>query len=178
MVEKRLLVKTTNKVEREIYYLGHFAMQALHRDKVPHKDSRQAKYLDSIAIRTENGPRFRNNRHNVTRTSSSNKRQEPSAPKKRDVTPSAKKSKLNPKLPLFTSDEESSNNPTEVPSKDKDGALNSVKSTSDNESKDSDDSSSSDEESEKSNHSSPKSATKLISIRDIMNGMLADTRSV
>jgi hypothetical protein len=73
MVEKRLLVKTTNKVKTGIYYLGHFAMQALHRDKVPHKDNRQDKYLESIAICTENGHRFRNNRHNITRTSSSNK---------------------------------------------------------------------------------------------------------
>jgi hypothetical protein len=38
MVEKCLLIKTTNKVKTEIYYLGHFAMQALHRKKLPHKE--------------------------------------------------------------------------------------------------------------------------------------------
>jgi hypothetical protein len=113
--------------------------------------------------------------HNITQTSSSNKWQEPSASKKSSVTPSAKKIKLNPKLPLFTSDEESSKNPTEAPSKDKDGALINVKPISDDESKNSDNSSYSDEESEKSKHSSPKSATRTISLCDIMNGMLEDT---
>jgi hypothetical protein len=187
MVEKRLLVKTTNKVKTEIYYLGHFAMQALDRTKLPDKDARQDEYQESITIRQDNRFRVRNNRQNITRTSSSNKQQESSASKKSSVTPSAKKSKLNPKPPLFTSDEDSSKYPTEAPSKDKDGALINGKSTSndeskkpddisssDKESRNSNDSSSSDEESEKSDHSSPK----LISLRDIMNVILPDSRSV
>jgi hypothetical protein len=110
MVKKLLLVKATNKVRTETYYLGHFAMQALSRDKVPDVDIKQNTYLESITIRTENGHRFRNNRHNITRTSTINKQQElsASASKKNRVTPSAKKSKLNPKRPLFSSDKESS----------------------------------------------------------------------
>jgi hypothetical protein len=58
MVEERMLIKTTNKVNTEIYYLGHFAIQALGREKVPHKDNRQDKYRESIDIRSENGHRF------------------------------------------------------------------------------------------------------------------------
>jgi hypothetical protein len=77
--------------------------------------------------------------------------------------------------------------PLRHPPKIKDGALINGKSTSDNESKKSDDSSSSDEESKNSNDSSSSnkeseksehSSPKLISIRDIMNGILADSRSV
>jgi hypothetical protein len=183
-----MLVKETNKVGTQIYYLGYFAMQALDRTKLPDKDARQNQFLESINIRSDNGHRVRNNRQNITRTSSSNKRPEPSASKKgskkSSVTPSAKKSKLNPKLPLFASDEKSSKNPTDAPSKDKDGALINGKSTSDDESGKPDDSSSSDEESEKSNDSpssdeesekSDHSSTKFISISDIMN---PDFRSV
>jgi hypothetical protein len=127
MAEEEMLVKSTNKVGTQIYYLGHFATQALDRTTLPDKDARQNQFLESINIRTDNGHRVRNNRQNITRTSSSNKRPESSASKKgskkSSVTPSAKKSKLNPKLSLFTSDEESSIDPTDAPSKDKDGAL-------------------------------------------------------
>jgi hypothetical protein len=185
MVEKLLLVKATNKVGTEIYYLGRFAMQSIHCDKVPHVDTRQNKYLESITIRTENGHRFRNNRHNITRTSSSNKRQEPSAPKKSSATPSAlKKARTDPKIPLSSSDEESSKNLTESSSKDKENTLINGKSTSDDKSEKSDDQSSSDDESEKSKKSSSsterekQAATRTISLHDIMDGMLADTRSV
>jgi hypothetical protein len=159
MVEKRLLIKTTNnKVKTEIYYLGHFAMQSLHREKVPHKDSRQDKYLESIAIRSENGHRFRNNSQNTTRTSSSNKQPVSLASKKSSVTPSAsKKARTDPKPPLSISEEESSKNLTEPSSRNKDGTLINVKSTSDDESEKSNDSSSSDNESEKSDEESAKS---------------------
>jgi hypothetical protein len=191
MVEKRLPVKTTNKVKTEINYLGHFVMQSLHRDKVPQVDNRQDKYLESITIRTENGHRFRNNRHNITRTSSSNKRQESSASKKSSVTPSAKKSRLNLKIPLFSSDEESSKNPIGTPSKDKKDTLSNDKSSSDDDSEKSDDQSSSDEESEKSYEESEKSensppntkqekqaATGTTSLLEFMNGILANSRTV
>jgi hypothetical protein len=41
MVEEEMLVKSSNKVGTPIYYLGHFAMQALDRTKLPDKDARQ-----------------------------------------------------------------------------------------------------------------------------------------
>jgi hypothetical protein len=156
MVEKRLLIKTTNKVKTEINYLGQFAMQSLHREKVPHVDTKQDKYQESITICSENGFRVRNNRQNITRTSSSNKRQESSASKKSSVTPLAKKkAKTDPKPPLSSSDKESSKSLTEPSSKNKDVTLINVKFTSDDESEKSDNSSSSDKESEKSEHSPP-----------------------
>jgi hypothetical protein len=191
MVEKRLLVKTTNKVKTEIYYLGHFAMQLLHRDKVPDVDVRQNQYLESITIRSDNGYRVRNKRQNTARTSSSNKRQELSASKKSSVTPLATKARTDPNPPLSSSNEESSKSRTEPSSKDKEGTLINSKSTSDDESEKSNDQSSSNEESKKSNEESEKSkkssssterekqaATRTISLHDIMDGMLADTRSV
>jgi hypothetical protein len=55
MVEELLLVEATNKIGTVIYYLGHFAMQALDRDKVLDVDTRQDKYIESIAICSENG---------------------------------------------------------------------------------------------------------------------------
>jgi hypothetical protein len=73
VVEELLLVKATNKVGTEIYYLGHFAMEALDRDKVPDVDTRQEKYIESITICSENGFRVENNRHNATRAPTSNK---------------------------------------------------------------------------------------------------------
>jgi hypothetical protein len=182
MVEKEMLVKATNKVGTPIYYLGNFAMQVLDRTKITDVDARQNKFVESIKIGFDNGYRVRNKRQATARTSSSNKRQESSASKKgskkSSVTPSAKKSKLNPNPPLFTSDEESSKNPTDEPSKDKDGTLINSKSTSDDESESSDKSSSSDKESEKSKDNPPSdkeseksehSSVKVISIRDIMD---------
>jgi hypothetical protein len=151
MVEEKMLVKATNKVGTEIYYLGHFAIQSLQRDKVPNVDSRPDKYQESITIRSDNGFRVRNKRQDTALTSSNNKQQESSTSKKgskkSSVTPSAKKSKPNPNPPVFTSDEESPKNPTDAPSKDKDGALINGKSTSDDESEKDKNSSSSDEES-------------------------------
>jgi hypothetical protein len=98
MAEKRLLVKTTNKVKTEINYLGHFAMQALDRTKLLDKDARQNKFLESISIRSDNGYRDRNKRQNIARASSSNKRQESSTSKKSSITPSAtKKARTGPK---------------------------------------------------------------------------------
>jgi hypothetical protein len=108
MVEKEMLVKASNKVGTPIYYLGHFAMEALDRTKLPDKDARQNQFLESINIRSDNGHRVRNKRQTTARISSSNKCQESSASKKgskkSSVTPSAKKSKPNPNPPLFTSD--------------------------------------------------------------------------
>jgi hypothetical protein len=82
MVEEKMLVKATNKVGTEIYYLEHFAMQSLQRYN---------QFLESITICSDNGYRVRNKRQNTARTSISNKRQESSASKKSSVTPSAKK---------------------------------------------------------------------------------------
>jgi hypothetical protein len=73
MVEEEMLVKASNKVGTPIYYLGHFAMQALDRTKLPDKDARQNQFLESIKIRPDNGHRVRNKRQNTARTSSSNK---------------------------------------------------------------------------------------------------------
>jgi hypothetical protein len=39
MVEKDMLVKASNKVGAPIYYLGHFAMEALDCIKLPDKDA-------------------------------------------------------------------------------------------------------------------------------------------
>jgi hypothetical protein len=178
LVEKEMLVKATNKVGTPIYYLGKFAMEALDHTKLPDKDARQNQSLESINIRSDNGHRvIRNKRQTTARTPSSNKRQESSASnkgsKRSSVTPLAKKGKPNPNTPIFTSDEESSKNPTAAPSKDKDGALINGKSTSDGESENNDGSSSIDKESEKSKDSPPSdkeseksdhSSTKFISI--------------
>jgi hypothetical protein len=101
MVEEEMLVKATNKVGTQIYYLGHFAMQALDRTKLPDKDARQNQFLESINICLDNGHRVRNKRQTTARTSSSNKCQESSTSKKSSVTPLAKKSKLNLKQPLI-----------------------------------------------------------------------------
>jgi hypothetical protein len=79
MVEEKMLVKATNKVGTEVYYLGNFGMQSLQRDKIPNVDSRPDKYQKSINIRSDNGFRVRNKRQTTTKTSSSNKRQESSA---------------------------------------------------------------------------------------------------
>jgi hypothetical protein len=76
MLEEKMLIKTNNRVKTEIYYLGHFAMQALDRTKVPDVDARQNQFLKSIKIRSDNGYRVRNKRQNPARASSSNKRQE------------------------------------------------------------------------------------------------------
>jgi uncharacterized protein YukE len=82
MLEEKMLVEATNKVGTEIYYLGHFAMQLLQRDKVPNMDSRPDKYQESITICSDNGFRVRNKRQDKARTSSNNKRQESSASKR------------------------------------------------------------------------------------------------
>jgi hypothetical protein len=74
MVEEKMLVKATNKVGTEVYYLGNFGMEALHRVKLPNVDSRQDKYQESITICSDNGYRVRNKRQNTARTSSNNKR--------------------------------------------------------------------------------------------------------
>jgi hypothetical protein len=153
MVEEKMLVKATNKVGTEIYYLGHFAMQSLQRDKVPDTDVTQNQFLESITICSDNGFGVKNKRQDTARTSI-NKRQESSASKKSSVTPSAtKKARTDPKPSLSSSDEESSKSLTESSSKNKDGALINGKSTSDDESEKDDDSSSSDDESETSNKS-------------------------
>jgi hypothetical protein len=183
MVEEKMPVKSTNKVETEIFYMGYFTMQSLQRIKLPDKDARQNQFLESISICSDNGYRVRNKRQNTARTSSSNKRQESSASKKSSVTPSAtKKVRTVPKPTLSSSDEESSKNLTKPSSKNKDGTLINVKSTSDDESESSDDSSSSDEESEKSEHSptnteQEKQTDTHISFRDLVKDILADTRS-
>jgi hypothetical protein len=151
MMEERMLVKATNKVETEVHYLGNFGMEVLHRVKLPNVDSRPDKYQESITLCSDNGFRVRNKRQDTARTSSNNKRQESSASKKgskkSSVTPSAKKSKPNPNSPVFTSDKESPKHPTDAPSKEKDGALINGKSTINDESEKDNDSSSSDEES-------------------------------
>jgi hypothetical protein len=178
MVEEEMLVKASNKVGTPIYYLGHFAIQALDRTKLPDKDDRQNQFLESIKIRSDNGFRVRNKRQNTARTSSSNKGQEPPASKKSGITPSAKKkARTNPKPTLSSSDEELPKRLTEPPPKDKDGTLTNNKSTSDDESEKDNNSSSSDDESETSNNSpsseeesekSEHSSVEVISIRDIM----------
>jgi hypothetical protein len=146
-----MLVKATNKVKTEVYYLGKFAMEALHRVKLPSMDARQDKYQESITIRSDIGYRVRNKRQNTARTSST-KRQEPSASKKSSVTPSATKKAITDLKPtLSSSDQELPKRLTKPPTKDKDGTLINVKSTSDDESKKNDDSSSSDDVSKISN---------------------------
>jgi hypothetical protein len=110
MVEELLLVKTTNKVGTEIYYLGF-------RNRVSDVDTRQDKYIESITILSETGFRVINSRHNATRASTS-KRQEPSASKEISVKPSAKKKAgTNPKQPLSSTNEESSKSLTGHPPK-------------------------------------------------------------
>jgi hypothetical protein len=164
MLEEKMLTKRINRVKTEIYYLGHFAMQSLHRKKVPDVDVRQNQFQESINIRSDNGFRVRNTRQNTARTSSI-KQQEPPVSKKSSVTPSAKKkARTDPKPTLSSSDEELPKSLTEPPTKNKDGILTNGKSTSDDESETSDKNSSSgsssDEESKASKHSLPKSATK------------------
>jgi hypothetical protein len=159
---KKMLVKATNKVGTEVYYLGNFSMQSLQQDKVPNVDSRPDLYQESITIRSDNGFRVRNKRQDIARTSSNKKRQDSSTSKKSSVTPSAKKkARTGPKPSLSSSDEElpkrlteqSSKSLTEQSSKNKDGALINGKSNSDDESDSSDESSSSDDKSETSNNS-------------------------
>jgi hypothetical protein len=96
MLEESMLVKATNKVGTEIYYLGNFGMEALGRHTLPDLDTRQVKYIESITIHLENGKRVINSRHRATR----DKRQEPSASKKITVTPSAKKSNSTQTTPI------------------------------------------------------------------------------
>jgi hypothetical protein len=182
MVEETMLIKSTNKVGTEVYFLGNFGRQSLQRDKLPNVDYRPNKYQASINICSDNGHIVRNKRQATARTSSINKQQESSASKKdskkSSVTPSAKKSKPNPNPPIFSSDEESPKNPTDAPSKGKDGVLINSKSTSDDESEKFDDSSSSDEESKNSNDSSSSdeeskkskhSAVEIATYHDLMN---------
>jgi hypothetical protein len=188
MVEEKMLVKATNKVGTEVYYLGNFGRQSLQRDKLPNVDSRPDKYQESINICSDNGHRFRNKRQATARTSSNNKQQESSTSKKSSVTPSAtKKARTGPKPSLSSSEEEFPKSLTEPPTKNKDGTLTNGKSTSDDESEPSDKSSndensssgpSSDEESEKSEHSLPNSATKTTTLHVIMHGTLPDSRLV
>jgi hypothetical protein len=124
-------VKATNKVGTEIYYLGYFVMEVLGRDTVPDLDTGQDKYIKYIAIRSENGHRVINSRQRA----SSNKRQDPSASKNNNVTPSAKKkARTDLKLPLSSSDEESSQSLTESSSKDNEVPATDDKSSSDSES--------------------------------------------
>jgi hypothetical protein len=78
MVEERMLVKATNKVGTEMYYLGYFAMEALRRRRVPDVDTKQDKYIESIAIRSENRHRVINSKQRA----STNKRQDPSVSKR------------------------------------------------------------------------------------------------
>jgi hypothetical protein len=118
MGEETMLVKATNKVGIEIYYLGHFDMQSLQRDKVPNVDSRPDKYQESISIRSDNGFRVRNIRQDIARTYSNNKRQESSTSKRSSVTPlTKKKARTDPKPSLSSSDEESPKHLTEPPTK-------------------------------------------------------------
>jgi hypothetical protein len=187
MLEERMLVKATNKVKTEIYYLGNFGMEALHRVKLPNVDARQDKYQETITICSDNGYRVRNKGQNTARTSN-NKRQETPASKKSSVTPSAtNKVRTNPKPTLSSSDKGLPQSLTKSPTKNKDGTLINVKSTSDDESESSDESCNddnstsgppSDEESEKSGHSLPMPATETTTLRDIMHGILPDSRLV
>jgi hypothetical protein len=187
MVEEKRLVKANNKVGTEVYYLGNFGMEVLHRVKLPNEDARQDKYHETITIRSDNGYRVRNKRQNTARTSS-NKQQESSASKKSSVTPLAtKKARTDPKPTLCSSEEELPQSLTEPPTKNKDGTLTNGKSTSDDKSESSDESCNgdnstsvppSDEESGKSGHSLPTPATKTTTLRDIMHGILPDSRLV
>jgi hypothetical protein len=150
IVEETMLVKATNKVGTEEYYLGNFGRQSLQRDKLPNVDSRPDKYQESINIRSDNGHRVRNKRQATARTSSNNKQQELSTSKKSSVTPSAtKKARTGPKPSLSSSDKELPKRLTEQPSKTING-----KPTSDDESEKPDENSSSDDESKNSNNSS------------------------
>jgi hypothetical protein len=166
MVEEKMLVKATNKVGTEVYYLGNFGRQSLQRNKVPNVDSRPGKYQESINIRSDNGHRVRNKRQATARTSSINKQQKSSTSKKSSVTPSAtKKARTDPQPSLSSSDKELPKRLTEQPSKTING-----KSTNYDESEKPDESSSSEDE--------YTSATKTPSLRDIMHGILPDSRSV
>jgi hypothetical protein len=174
MVEEKMLVKATNKVGTEVYFLGNVGRQSLQHDKLPNVDSRPGKYQESINIRTDNGHRVRNKRQATARTSFNNKQQESSTTKKSSVTPSAtKKARTNPKPSLSSSDEELPKRLTEQSSKtingkstrDVESEKEADNSSSDNEYEKSKDNPSSDEESEKSDHSS----FKKISLHDILN---------
>jgi hypothetical protein len=171
MVEETMLIKATNKVGTEVYFLGNFGRQSLQRDKLPNVDYRPNKYQASINIRSDNGLRVRKKRQATARTSSINKQQESSASKK-----DSKKSGPNP--PVFSSAEELPKRLTEQSSKDKDGAQINGKSNSANESDSSYESPSSDDESETSNNSpsneeelkkSDHSSFNNISLHDILN---------
>jgi hypothetical protein len=177
--EETMLVKATNKVGTEVYFLGHFGRQSLQRDKVPNVDSRPDKYHESINIRSDNGHRVRNKRQATARTSFNNNQQESSTTKKSSVTPSAaKKARTDPKPSLSSSDKELPKRLTEQPSKTING-----KSTSNNESEKSNESSSSGDEykdasDEESERSIRASATKTPSLYNIMHGNLPDSRLV
>jgi hypothetical protein len=91
MVEVKMLIKATNKVGTEVYFLGNFGMQSLQRDNLPNVDYRPDQYQESINICSDNGHRVRNKRQATARTSFNNKQQESSTSKKSSVTPSATK---------------------------------------------------------------------------------------
>jgi hypothetical protein len=175
-----MLVKATNKVGTEVYFLGNFGRQSLQRDKLQNVDSRPDKYQETINIRSDNGHRVRNKRQATARTSFNNKQQESSkTTKKSSVSPLAtKKARTGPKPSLSSSNEELPKRLTEQSSKTING-----KSTRDDESEKPKESSPSDDESnnssdEESKQSLTKSATKTPSLCDIMYGNLPDSRSV
>jgi hypothetical protein len=86
MVEEKMLIIATNKVGKEVYFLGNFDRQTLQRDNLPNVDYRPDQYQDSIVIRSNNGLRVRNKRQATARTSFTNKQQQPSTTKKSSVT--------------------------------------------------------------------------------------------
>jgi hypothetical protein len=87
MVEEKMLIKATNKVGTEVYFLGNFGRQSLQRDKLPNVDYRPDQYQASINIHSDNGHRVRNKRQATARTSFNNKQQESSTSKKSSATP-------------------------------------------------------------------------------------------
>jgi hypothetical protein len=167
MVEELMLIKSTNKVGTEVYFLGNFGRQSIQRDKLPNVDYRPNKYQASINICSDNGHRVRNKRQATARTSFNNKQQESSTSKKSSVTPLAtKKTRTGPKPSLSSSHKE-------LPKR-----LSNGKSTSEHESKKDADYSSSDDKSEQSkdNPSSDKESEKAahspvesISLHNIMD---------
>jgi hypothetical protein len=167
MVEETMLIKSTNKVGTEVYFLGNFGRQSLQRDKLPNVDYRPKKYQASINIRSDNGHRVRNKRQATARTSLDNKQQESSTTKKSSVTTTAtKKAKTAPKPSLSSSDKElpkslANGRSTSEHESEKDADYFS----SDDKSEQFKDKPSSDEESKKSDHSS----FKTISLHDILN---------
>jgi hypothetical protein len=101
MVQELMIFKTHNKVGTEIYYLGNFGMKLLGRHKTPEKNSRTAKYIHHIVIRSENGHRVINNRVLT-------KRQDLTTTKSTKVTPSAKRRNFGPQVKLPSSNNDSS----------------------------------------------------------------------